>query len=162
MGNNMLSWFRRQVGQFALGGLAMAAKAVLAPVAFGASAIIVDRAGKVVLARHSYMAGLSLPGGGVKRGEPPEQAILRELAEEIGVVRSDPPVFVGLYTRRSGWATNVIALYRLMNAEVEFRANLEVREIFFVDPADPPPATAAGTRRRLAEFTSQTPPSPFW
>lgn len=157
----MQSWIRRQVGQFAFGGL-MAAKAVLAPVALGAHALIVDRNGRILLARHSYMAGWSLPGGGVARGEPPQHALLRELREELGTLRSDPPVFVGLYTRRSGWATNVIALYRLMNAEVEFRPSAEVREIVFVDPADPPSGTSAGTARRLAEFSQQAPPAPFW
>jgi 8-oxo-dGTP pyrophosphatase MutT (NUDIX family) len=158
----MQSWLRRQVGQFAFGGLAMGTKAMLSPVAFGASALLVDKTGKIALARHSYMSGLSLPGGGVKRGEPPEQAILRELREELGTVRADPPVLFGLYTRRSGWATNVIALYHLTNAEIAFRPSLEVREIVFIDPHTPPPETSTGTLRRLAEYTGKTPPNPFW
>lgn len=147
--------------RFAL-SLLMAGKAVLSPVAFGAHAMIFDREGRVLLARHSYKIGLSLPGGGVNRGEPPEQAVLRELREELGAVRADPPIFVGLFTRRSGWATNVIALYRLMNAEVDFHPNAEIREIIFADPANPPPGTGGGTARRLAEYVSQSPPSPFW
>jgi hypothetical protein len=49
-----------------------------------------------------------------------------------------------------------------MNADVDFRRNIEVREIVFVDPADPPPGTAAGTRRRLAEHVGKTPPSLYW
>jgi 8-oxo-dGTP pyrophosphatase MutT (NUDIX family) len=158
----MLSWIKNQVGQFAFNGVLLSFKALLSPVVFGATAIIVDRGGKVVLARHSYMTGLSLPGGGVKRAEPPRAAIMRELSEEIGVIRSDPPQMFGIYTRRSGWATNVIVVYRLMNAEVEFKRNLEVREIVFVDPGDPPPEATPGTRRRLAEFTGKTPQSPFW
>jgi len=140
----------------------MAGKAILAPVALGAHAMLVTPEGKVVLARHSYKSGWSFPGGGVGRGEAPVDALLRELREEIGVVRSDPPLFFGLYTRRSGWATNVIALYRLMNAEVEFRPNFEVREILFADPANPPKGTSPGTARRLAEFSNETPPNPYW
>ncbi len=158
----MLSWIRRWVGQIAFSGFAFAVKALISPTVLGASALIVDRNGKVALVRHSYTLGLSLPGGGVKRSEPPLDAMLRELREEIGVIRADPPQFFGVYTRRTGWATNVVVLYRLMNAEVEFRPNLEVREIFFVDPAVPPPRTTPGTRRRLAEFAQQTPPSPYW
>jgi 8-oxo-dGTP pyrophosphatase MutT (NUDIX family) len=158
----MLSWIKNQVGQFAFNSVLLGFKAVLSPVVFGTTAIIADRSGKVVLARHSYMTGLSLPGGGVKRAEPPHAAIMRELSEEIGVIRSDPPQMFGIYTRRSGWATNVIVVYRLMNAEVEFKRNLEVREIFFVDPGDPPPEATPGTRRRLAEFIGKTPQSPFW
>ena len=158
----MVSWIKNQVGQFARNGFAMGVKALLSPTVLGANALIVDRDGKVVLARHSYMAGLSLPGGGAKRGEPPCDAIMRELSEEIGVIRSDPPEFFGLYTRRSGWATNVIVVYRLMNAEIEFRPNFEVREIVLADPADPPTGATRGTRRRLAELTGKTPHSPFW
>ena len=158
----MLSWIKNQVGQFAFNGFTLGAKALLSPSVIGANAIIVDPAGKVVLARHSYMTGLSLPGGGVKRAEPPQQAMLRELSEEIGVIRSDPPQMFGIYTRHTGWATNVVIIYRLMNAQVEFKSNFEVREIVFVDPNDPPPEATQGTRRRLAEFTGKTPLSPFW
>jgi 8-oxo-dGTP pyrophosphatase MutT (NUDIX family) len=157
----MLSWIQRQVGQFAFAGT-MAGKAILAPVALGAHAMLVTPEGKVVLARHSYKSGWSFPGGGVGRGEAPVEALLRELREEIGVVRSDPPLFFGLYSRRSGWATNVIVLYCLMNAEVEFRANFEVREITFADPANPPQGTSPGTARRLAEHIGKTPPNPYW
>ncbi|MBL6854666.1 MAG: NUDIX domain-containing protein [Alphaproteobacteria bacterium] len=141
---------------------AMTARALLTPVAFGAHAMVFDRNGRVLLARHSYHSVLGFPGGGVAGGEPPEQAVLRELREELGGMRSDPPVLVGLYTRRVGWVTNLIALYRLMNAEVDFRPNLEVREIVFVDPADPPSGIGSGTARRLAEHVSQSPPSPYW
>ena len=31
-----------------------------------------------------------------------------------------------------------------------------------IDPADPPPGTTMGTRRRLAEFTGKTAPNPYW
>ena len=53
-------------------------QAILSPVAFAALALV-EQGGKVVLVRHSYATGWHLPGGGVKRGEPPEQAVLREL-----------------------------------------------------------------------------------
>jgi 8-oxo-dGTP pyrophosphatase MutT (NUDIX family) len=158
MQSRVLPW----VGQFAVGTLGMAAKALLSPVAFGAQALLIDKTGRVGLVRHSYMRGLLLPGGGVKRGEPSEHAILRELQEELGTVRGDPPVLFGLYTRRTGWATNVIALYRIANAEVEFRPSLEVRELVFVDADAPPPQTTVGTLRRLAEYSGKAPISLYW
>jgi 8-oxo-dGTP pyrophosphatase MutT (NUDIX family) len=158
----MLSGLQRRVGQLVIGGAVMAGKALLSPVVLGANAMIFNTEGKVVLVRHSYMRGLSFPGGGVQRGEAPMAAVLRELREEIGSVQSDPPVFFGLYTRRAGWATNVIVIYRLMNAVVEFRPNLEVREMFYADPASPPAETTSGTARRLAEYSGKRPPSPYW
>jgi ADP-ribose pyrophosphatase YjhB (NUDIX family) len=145
-----------------LHGSLMAARALLHPVALGAHAMFVDRDGKVLLARHSYTYGWSLPGGGVGRGEPAVHAVMREMKEELGAFRASPPVFVGIFTNRSGWATNVVALYRFDDAEVDFRPNLEVREIVFCDPANPPPGTSAGTLRRLAELVNKTPPAPFW
>ena len=47
-------------------------------------AVYVDQA--LLLLRSSYRAEWSFPGGGVKRGETPEAAARRELAEEIGLV----------------------------------------------------------------------------
>ena len=42
----------------------------------------------LLLVRSSYRVGWQLPGGGVRRGEMPEAAAKRELAEEIGLVAS--------------------------------------------------------------------------
>jgi len=140
----------------------MTAKALWSPVALGVHALIVDADGNVLLARHSYMKGWSLPGGGVGRGEPPLMALRRELREEIGTVVSADPELIGMFSRRAGWATNVVLLYRLSNASVAFTPNFEVREILFADPLLPPPGTSAGTRRRLAEFARKTPPALTW
>ena len=39
----------------------------------------------LLLVRTSYRAGWHLPGGSVRRGETPEEAARRELAEETGL-----------------------------------------------------------------------------
>lgn len=139
----------------------VAAQALLSPVAFAACALIV-RDGKVLLARHSYVRGWLLPGGGVARGEPAEHAIVREMKEEIGLTACAPPKLFGLYSRRTGWATNVIALYRLDEAEFIFTPNHEIREIVFTDPANPPDGTPASVRRRLEEFAGLAPVALHW
>ena len=151
-------FFLRRLGLM----LGLGTKALMSPVAFGVSAIVENGEGRVVLVRQSYMLGLHLPGGGVSAGEPPADAILRELKEEIGLQSSSPPEFVGLYTRQFGFVTNVVALYRVRDARFRFKPNLEIREIALIDPKAPPADVRPGTRRRLAEHIGAAPISPYW
>lgn len=134
---------------------------VLTPWDVGVSAIV-EQGGRVVLVRHSYRSGWSFPGGAVERGEPPAAAILRELAEEIGLTRSAPPQLVGVFVRRRVWATNLILLYRVREAEFAFRLNWEIRELKLADPTDPPDGTGPATRRRLQELIGEASPGGTW
>jgi ADP-ribose pyrophosphatase YjhB (NUDIX family) len=137
-------------------------KALVTPVAFGVSAIVDDEAGRVLLVRHSYQPGWHLPGGGVGAVEPPAAAVLRELKEEVGLFESAAPDLVGIFTRRLGWVTNVIALYRVRQARIAFKPNAEIREILWADPRALPKGTVRGARRRLAEFIGEMTQEPYW
>ncbi len=141
--------------------LSMLLRTVLSPASFGLLALL-EQGGKVVLVRHSYRPGWHLPGGGARRGESPEETLLRELREEVGLIRAAPPEFYGLYAREVWPVINVIGLYRVRDAEFDFKPNLEVREILLADPAAPPAGTVRGARRRLAELAGQVPRSPHW
>lgn len=59
------------------------------PIVLVAAVALVDRDGRVLLARRpegKAMAGLwEFPGGKVHAGETPEAALIRELAEELGI-----------------------------------------------------------------------------
>jgi 8-oxo-dGTP diphosphatase len=59
-----------------------------------AACALVDADGRVLLARRPEgkpMAGLwEFPGGKVEAGERPEQTLIRELGEELGIVVSEP------------------------------------------------------------------------
>lgn len=51
----------------------------------GVSIIARNERGEVLLVRHSYGPDVwALPGGGVARGESPDDAVRRELLEEVG------------------------------------------------------------------------------
>ena len=76
------------------------ASALASPVALGTVGIV-ERDAKVLLVRHSYISGWALAGGDVLRGEPPEQVMLCELREEIGLQSCAPPRLFGLYSRKA-------------------------------------------------------------
>jgi 8-oxo-dGTP pyrophosphatase MutT (NUDIX family) len=138
----------------------MTVRAVRAPTAMGVAGAVYDDRGRVLLVKHRYNPGWRLPGGGVGRGEAPQHAVLRELAEEVGL-SGGAAEFFGLYVRKAGWATAVIALYRIQGARVNFRPNLEISEICYVDPQAPPEGCTPAARKRLKELTG-TALSPYW
>ncbi len=140
----------------------LAFKAFSTPVAFGVTALVNDGKGRVLLVRQRYLSGWHLPGGGVGRGEPPADAIIRELQEEVGLQSWDPPALQGLYTRAVGLATNVVALYRVPGARIAFRPNREIAEITWASPSAPPDNCTRGTLRRLEELTGRVPASSYW
>jgi 8-oxo-dGTP pyrophosphatase MutT (NUDIX family) len=138
----------------------MTVRALWSPAVMGVSGAVFDAQGRVLLVRQSYNPGWRLPGGGIERGEPPQDAVLRELAEEVGL-SGGTAEFFGLYVRKAGWATSVIALYRIEGAQVNFHPNLEIKEICFADPRRPPDGSTPATRKRLKELTGG-PLSPIW
>ncbi|MGN1422712.1 MAG: NUDIX domain-containing protein [Oscillospiraceae bacterium] len=66
---------------------------------------VVLREGRVLLARHTYGAGkgrLIIPGGYIQRGESPEQAVVREIAEETGITVK-PVSVIGIRFNMHDW-----------------------------------------------------------
>lgn len=150
---------KRHLGD-AIFRLFMTVRALWAPTAMGVAGAVMDERGRILLVRHRYNPGWRLPGGGVNRGEPPQDAVLRELAEEVGLSGGECEFF-GLYVRKAGWATAVIALYRVGGAQVRFRPNLEIKEICYADPHHPPDGCTPAARKRLKELAG-APLSPHW
>jgi ADP-ribose pyrophosphatase YjhB (NUDIX family) len=65
---------------------------------------VIDRAdGALLLIRNSYRSGWGFPGGFLKRGETPDDAVRREIREEVGVdlvIDENPKVVVDPALRR--------------------------------------------------------------
>ena len=82
--------------------------------------------GRVLLVRASYRDCYTLPGGFVRRGEPPEQAARRETLEEIGL---DLPAE---------------ALHHRWQGTVQYESRLDTVDIWEVALDEPPVIHVAG------------------
>ena len=109
-------------------------------------AVLFNRAGLVLVARRAELpnaearaGGWQLPQGGIDEGEDPREAILRELAEEIGTSRAEvigehdawltydlPPELIGvaLHGRYRGQRQRWFAL-RFTGEESDIRLDLD-------------------------------------
>lgn len=91
------------------------------------AALLVDDAGRVLVQQRpegTAMAGLwEFPGGKIEAGESPEAALVRELAEELGItVRTEECVPVTFASAALGQKHLVLLLFRCPAWEGEPRA----------------------------------------
>lgn len=124
---------------------------VARPAAFGVHAVAFDAGGHVVLVRHSYAEGWRLPGGGIKKGEQPDEAILRELREEIGLTAWSGMRHICDFRHRPDFRNGHGSLFRLDGIEFSPKRSLEIEAIEAFDPPSLPPETTPLTRLMIAE-----------
>lgn len=99
-----------------------------------AAAIAVWYRGKLLVVKHSYMSGVTLPGGHIGNDESPAQAAARELAEEVGItVTPAKVVFFGrLELRHTRLSLFECQLTLAPKITID---NREITEAAFTDPA---------------------------
>ncbi|HYE50266.1 MAG TPA: NUDIX domain-containing protein [Azospirillaceae bacterium] len=133
------------------------------PVTLGVRVLVRDGDGRVLLVRHSYVAGWHLPGGAVDRGESVLQAGARELREEVGLEALPPLRLLSLHARLRPWASDHVALVLVESWRGAVRVDgMEIVEAGFFDPAALPADTTPATRRRLAEAADGSGPAEHW
>ena len=117
-----------------------------------AVAVIVPRDGGIVLGRRAIDPGRgawSFPSGYVNRGEVLEEAAIREVEEEIGLVVAIEGL-VGLYS--SAGETVVLAVYAARAVAGELEAGPEMSELGVFPPEQLPPMAFSHDRRIIADW----------
>jgi 8-oxo-dGTP pyrophosphatase MutT (NUDIX family) len=114
----------------------------------GAHAVAFTSDRRLVLIKLSYARGWRLPGGGVERGERPEQAVVRELQEEIGMTSYGAVREVTEFQHRPDFKRDTSTLFIVEDVRYEPRWSLEVKEVRAF-PLDALPAGMAPITRRL-------------
>ena len=108
--------------------------------------------------------GWHFPGGGVEIGETIREAAVRELEEETGIAAREEPVLHGVFNNGSAFPGDHIVVY-VVRAFEQVRTpkfGFEIAELGFFAPDALPPATTAGTRRRVAEIVAGQPVAQLW
>jgi len=127
---------------------------VIRPLSLGVLGIVLDERGWILLVEQTYRSGWYLPGGGVRRREPLDEALRRELREEVGVEPAEPPRLHGLYWNFAESKSDYVAVFVVERWSRRPARSIEIADDRFFAPDELPPDTSPAARRRIAELTS--------
>ena len=125
---------------------------VTRPRTLGVRAIVLTAEGRIVLLRHSYVPGWYLPGGGRAPDEDPQDAILRELREEIGLEDYRAIRHLDRYEHRPTFKRDRLDLFLVEGARYRWRPSLEIEDVGEFDPRELPADTSARSRADIGQW----------
>ena len=89
---------------------------------------LIENDDKYLLVKTSYSGDYwTLPGGGCDYKEAPEQAIKREVVEELGIILTDV-VLLGSYESTVEYKRDTVYLFYGKSQEKNFKTNAEIAE----------------------------------
>ena len=129
----------------------------------GVRGVAINSAGRVLLVKHTYLHGWWLPGGGVERGQTCEDALIRELREEAGLILEGRPTLVSVHSNERVFRGDHVLVYRIDRFSLTDRTSHgEIEAIGWFDPAALPEDTHRATRARLGEVFGGRQPETDW
>jgi ADP-ribose pyrophosphatase YjhB (NUDIX family) len=118
---------------------------------------VIERDGRVLLARRRDIGWWNLPGGGVEPGESITEGLQRELREEIGA-EAEIVRLAGVYSKPQKSEVVLVFLCRLpTDHESALRTTEEVSELGWFAASELPPDTLPKHRQRVADALSGQP-----
>ena len=116
--------------------------------------VIVVTEHRVLLVSHWYAPGVwTLPGGGINRDETPQEAAIREVREETGLMVHSIAGEVGTYTGRLGQGDRLKVLYTEdFSGPLSAGPNLEIMRRSWFDLANLPDQLSPANRRRIEAY----------
>ena len=103
-----------------------------------AAAIVTDGGGRVLLLKHRFRpgSGWGLPGGFIEQGEQPEEALRRELREEIGLEVAELKLYA-VRAFKTPKQMEIVFMGQAMGSPEEL--NFEIKEAGWFLPGEFPP-----------------------
>lgn len=104
-------------------------------------------------------------GGGVKKGESPLAAILREIQEEVGIIPASLPKIFSVYYSHLEKRDDYIILYLLELKDFKQNENVtswEIKEKKWFSFDNLPLDTSPATKRRIEEYLGMQTMSDIW
>jgi ADP-ribose pyrophosphatase YjhB (NUDIX family) len=127
---------------------------IFRPQTFGVKLLLIND-GKFLLVEQSYTKGYHLPGGGVKSGEMFEQALKREILEELGLDINDLQLFGVYQSTKQGKIDTVITFMSTEPVDLnKAKLSSEINRADFFSLDNLPTNISPGSRKRIQEYLS--------
>lgn len=134
---------------------------LLAKRTIGVRALVIAN-NQVLLVKHTYQPMWYTVGGGVDKHESPQQALIRELKEEVGAILDKPPKLIAVYYSNNEKRDDYVIFYEVSHCHfIEVTSpEIQQKQWFSFDalPADISPAT----QRRIDEYLGKVAISDMW
>ena len=118
--------------------------------------LVLDRDDRVALVLHTYLDGWYLPGGGVQRGESYDQALARELGEEVGLDAFRIERVLGVYhdtvTLKDDHVVAYVVRTDASAPPLKTADPFEIQKVEWFALSSLPKDLSPATARRIGEF----------